>query len=334
MAKPTHINLSTTPDAILATMRKELAGARYQKRKAYGNARQYEAWKQAMKEKALREKKSLTSGITEWTSPTGNHWLMYSHWEYLPKVNRVLSTHAAFIFYETFGSCGAFFPTFPYGERKPSGVIIFTSHFFLRRVDRTDVQSQSKEMIQEFMNSDFIRSVTGQNKIGGDVYMRFHSGYGEGKTVCLNPLVVEMRTFLNEKELTKAQRKRLQCADYDGRIIQKLGDTASPETLKVLQRSATIFASIAQAWNGFDTKKYDMREVVCVFAEAMPDDYFGFAVNGKTPTRETGNKFIEETINTLIKVAEHYGYTDWEPDRVLDAMHQIAVKGYAEKPEK
>jgi hypothetical protein len=323
-AKPQHINLSTEPADIIATMAAEMSAVRYHKRKAYGGTRKYELWKEQLKERALQEKKNQMSDITEWISNVGNRWVMYSFDEYLPKVDRVLPCHAAFIYYETLNSCGAFFPCFPQGSQKPNGVAIFTSHFFQRLSERANIPYRSKAMIQEFISSNFMRSISSQDKVGGEAYMRFRCGYGIGVVRSTEPYVVEVRTFLTDEQLSPSQRKRMKIADIDARIIELLGDAAGKETLQMLERIGYYFCKLAEQWNGFNPKDYTSREILVMVAESLPPTYFDWLMDDSKMLPGIGEKIVSDTCDTMIRMADSLGYEGWTHDRIQQAMVELA----------
>ena len=299
---------------------------RYQKRKAYGGRRKYEAWKQALHDRALSEKQSQISELTEYISPVGNRWVMYSSMEYLPESGHVLPTHAAFIYYETYGSCGAFFPTFQPGSQAPNGVVIFTSHFFLRMCERAKVEFRSKAMIQEFISTNFMRSVSSQDKKGGEMIMRFRNGYGLGKVKSVEPYVVEVRTFLTDEELTPSQRKRLKTADLHARIIERLGVTATPQTLQVVENIAYYFAVLAQLWEGFNPKDYTSAELLLMVVNQMSPTFFDSYMGGTHMTEDETEQFADDTSAVIVRMAENMGYKDWTLERVQYGIADIVER--------
>ena len=324
--KPQRINLSTKPADIVNTMATELKAVLYQKRKAHGGTRKYEAWKQELHDRAMNEKQNQMSELMEYISPVGNRWVMYSSMEYLPESKHVLPTHASFIYYETYGSCGAFFPTFAHGSRVPNGVVIFTSHFFLRMCDRAKIPFRSKAMIQEFIATNFMRSVSGQDKVGGEMIMRFRNGFGRGKVKSVEPYVVEVRTFLTDEELTPSQRKHLRIADLHAHIVDRLGITASPFTLEVLERVAYFFAVLAQQWEGFNPKDYSSVELLTIVVDQMSPNFFDRLLGEGRMTNAEMEQYVDDTCALIISVAESFGYKGWTVERVrqgvVDVMRQ------------
>ncbi len=323
--KPQRINLSTPPEDIVATMAMELKHVLYQKRKAYGGKRKYEAWKRELQNKALTEKKNQISDLTDYISPVGNRWVMYSSMEYFAKSGHVLPTHAAFIYYETYGSCGAFFPLFPEGERTPNGVMIFTSHFFLRMCERTKVEFRSKAMIQEFITTNFLRTSSGRDEEGAESVVRFRNGYGLGKTISVIPYVIEIRTFLADEELSPSQRKRLKTPDLHGQIMGCLGWAATTETLQVVKQITHFFSVLAQLWEGFDPKQYTSAELMMMAAKQMSPNFFDPYMGGGTMTWSETEQFADDLVAVIVRVAENLGYKGWTTERVRQGIADVIV---------
>lgn len=323
--KPQRINLSTPPEDIVATMAMELKHVLYQKRKAYGGKRKYEAWKQALEDKALSEKQNQVSEITDYISPAGNRWVMYSFMEYFAESNHVLPCHAAFIYYETYGSCGAFFPLFPQGDsRRPNGAMIFTSHFFLRMCERARVEFRSKGMIKEFITANFLRSASSIDKEGVEVVMRFRNGYGLGKVKSVVPYVIEIRTFLTDEELSPSQHKRLKAPDLNGQIMDRLGWAATTETLQVVERIAYFFAVLAQLWEGFNPKQYSSSELMMMVVNQMSPNFFDPYLGGGTMTRTETEQFADDSVAVIVRVAENLGYKGWTAERVYQGIAEVS----------
>lgn len=218
--KPVRVNLSTKPEEIIATMREEIDGEDYQFRKKYGGRRKYEQYEDKMVDDALINRQSSSTELNEHISKVGNRWITYTHVEYYPKAIYAQAYHMSFIYYETYGSCGAFFPMYDPDKSKnrkkngsglPTGVVIFTSHFFLRMSERTGKAYRSKELIQEFIST---KNEGGfQTDEDGDVIVKFKGGYGFGKEKSKNPTVIEVRTFLTDEQLTPAQRRKVERLD-------------------------------------------------------------------------------------------------------------------------
>ena len=118
--KPQKINLSTQPAELLATMQAELPVAWYHYRKQIGSALQYLKHESRLLDQALAEQRSLVSETNEYISKVGNRWITYVHTEYFPQALHAMATRVSFIYYETYASCGAFFPLYPHASSRPS----------------------------------------------------------------------------------------------------------------------------------------------------------------------------------------------------------------------
>jgi len=216
--EPKKINLSTQPKELLATMREEVPVAWYHFRKTIGSTLQYQKHESLLLDQAIAERKSLVSDINEWISKVGNRWITYVHTEYFPRAMNAIATHVSFIYYETYASCGAFFPMYPppsvgkKGKQKkqqPDGIIIYTDHFFYQMSERTGKKYRSKELIREFITTRDSHAM--QTDEDGELAVRFVGGYGFGKWWEEDGIrVCQVRTYLNEKgrdSLNKRQQR-------------------------------------------------------------------------------------------------------------------------------
>lgn len=218
------INLSTNPEDIISTMRKELPSAEYFFHKSYGGSRKYAVFENKLLDKAGEEEQAQITDTNDYISKEGNRWKTYTHVEYYPKACYAQAYHFSFIYYETYGSCGAFFPSFPSKSNgktikrtKPNGVTIYTSHFFLRMSERTGIPYRSAALIQEFISTRKPSSC--QADEDGCVIVKFKGGYGFGVEKSKSPRVLEIRTFLTEKQLTPKQKKKCEIIDAYDEIV-------------------------------------------------------------------------------------------------------------------
>ena len=199
-------------------MQAEVHVAWYQFRKTIGSTLQYQKHEDKLLDQALAEKQSLVSDTVEWISKVGNRWITYVHTEYFPHAMHALATHVSFIYYETYASCGAFFPLYPptsagkngkQKKRQPDGIIIYTDHFFLQMSNRTGKKYRSKELIREFITTRDAHAM--QMDDDGELVVRFIGGYGFGKWWEQDGIrVCQVRTYLNEKgrdSLNKRQQR-------------------------------------------------------------------------------------------------------------------------------
>lgn len=221
--KPVKINLSTQPAELLATMQAELPVAWYHYRKQIGSSLQYQKHEDRLLDQALTEQRSIVSDVGEWISKVGNRWITYVHHEYFPQALHAMATRVSFVYYETYASCGAFFPLYApptvsrSGKQKkqvPIGIIIYTDHFFLQMSNRTGKKYRSKELIREFVTTRDAHAM--QADEDGSLVVRFIGGYGFGKWWEQDGIrVCQVRTYLNEKGGDSLNRRQQ-------RLVEKL----------------------------------------------------------------------------------------------------------------
>lgn len=222
--KPVKINLSTQPAELLATMKEELPVAWYHYRKLIGSSLQYQKHEDRLLDQALEERHSLVSDTGEWISKVGNRWITYVHTEYFPQALHAMNTRVSFIYYETYASCGAFFPIYspPSASLKgkkqkrlePDGVLIFTDHFFYQMSQRTGKKYRSRELIREFVTTRDAHAMQADDD--GGLVVRFIGGYGFGKWWEEDGIrVCQVRTYLNEKGGDSLNRRQQ-------RLVEKL----------------------------------------------------------------------------------------------------------------
>lgn len=221
--KSVKINLSTQPRELLDTMQEELPVAWYHYRKQIGSSLQYQKHEDHLLDQALAEQCSLVSDISEYISKVGNRWMTYVHTEYFPQALHAMATHVSFVYYETYASCGAFFPLYAppsvknRGKQKkqaPTGIVIYTDHFFLQMSNRTGKKYRSKELIREFVTTRDAHAMQADDD--GSLVVRFVGGYGFGKWWEQDGIrVCQVRTYLNEKGGDSLNRRQQ-------RLVEKL----------------------------------------------------------------------------------------------------------------
>lgn len=219
-AKPVRVNLSTKTQDIIATMREEMPKAQYFFRKQFGGKQKYLKDEDALLDKALAEQQDQLTDIDYYISPAGNRWMTYTHVVYFPRAKYAHAFHYSFIYYETFGSCGAFFPSYSPKQMKdglvkqkgqPDEVIVFTSHFFYQMSERTGIEYRSKELIKKFVSEKCEHAMTADED--GDVIAKFKGGHGFGKEMTREPRKVEVRTYLTDEQLNNKQKRKCEAVD-------------------------------------------------------------------------------------------------------------------------
>ena len=282
--EPKKINLSTQPKELLDAMHAEVPVAWYHYRKTIGSALQYRKHENRLTDQAIAERRSLVSDTVEWISKVGNRWITYVHTEYFPHAMSAIATHVSFIYYETYASCGAFFPMYPPpssskdGKKKqqPNGIIIYTDHFFLQMSNRTGKKYRSKELIREFITTRDSHAM--QMDDDGELVVRFVGGYGFGKWWEGDGIrVCQVRTYLNEKGRDSLNRRQQQLVEklnayavlFEGGmynpdvardtavsqslllnpdVLTSIGDKIDPETLQQITSNPTTQAEYHQTF--------------------------------------------------------------------------------------
>ena len=247
--KPVKINLSTQPAELLATMCEELPVAWYHYRKQIGSSLQYQKHEDRLLDQALEEQRSLVSDIGEYISKVGNRWMTYVHTEYLPQALHAMATHVSFVYYETCASCGAFFPLYAppsvknRGKQKkqvPTGIVIYTDHFFYQMSVRTGKKYRSKELIREFVTTRDAHAMQADDD--GGLVVRFVGGYGFGKWWQQDGIrVCQVRTYLNEKggdSLNRRQQRLVEKLNAYAVLLE--GGMYNPDVMRDTIVSASI----------------------------------------------------------------------------------------------
>lgn len=249
--KAVAVNLSTKVEDIIATMREEMPKAEYFYRKKYGGRRKYQKLEEHLLDMALDEEKDQFTDIDYYISPVGNRWITYTQAKYYPKAKYAQAFVYSFIYYETYGSCGAFFPTYTdsqlnNGKTTAKSVIdsvaTYTSHFFYQMSERTGIEYRSKELIRKFLSERLERAMSVSED--GEVIVKFKGGHGFGKEISKNPQSVEIRTYLTDEQLNNKQKRKCEFVDIlhelhkDGTCIKDIAlntelnmDFTSKETL-------------------------------------------------------------------------------------------------------
>ena len=154
--------------------------------------------------------KFATSEPVEHITKSGNRWMVYLKAERYGE-KTIVHQLQAFCYYETYGSLGAFVPI--YKDNKINACTIFSSHFFLRMKQRLGLGMLNKDVLKRFI--EYITLLHSEDKGKGEhgeheaeVYL--YGAVGRGVFRGNDFDVLEVKTFLTEAELSKAQLARLQ----------------------------------------------------------------------------------------------------------------------------
>lgn len=233
--KAVKVNLSTKAADVLATIREEQPKAWYFFRKKYGSRMKYDDAEDQMLDKALEEKCDQFTDIDYYISPVGNRWMTYVQVQYFPKAHYAMAFHYTFIYYETYASCGAFFPMYSNKQTKsgavkkngvPDSIIRYTDHFFYQMSERTGIEYRSKELIRKFISERCEHALTADEN--GEVVLKFKGGHGFGKEIAKRPQFIDVRTYLGDEQLNNHQKRMCEPVDQlyeltrDGMFIKEV----------------------------------------------------------------------------------------------------------------
>lgn len=207
------VNLSTPSNELIAQIWAEADKAEYWHKKRFAS----KTAKQELAEKYTRiyeetGQQKFVGECTEYKSPSGNRWYVM---DFVQKIDGGFATSVSyFVYYETYESIGCFVPVYQaYDLTSPAekGVNIFTSHFFQRYCEREDIAYKSREMLSHFaFDFRYMQADPYHDDVHGDYEVHRMRRKGIIKAVRRkdSPLVVEMRTFLADKNLSPSEKKR------------------------------------------------------------------------------------------------------------------------------
>ena len=365
-----HINLSTQPADIMQTMLLEIPVVRYHFYKNFGGRNKYLKHEDELTDRALAEKCDQVTEISEHISHKGNRWLSYTHAEYFPKALYTQAWVHSFIYYETYASCGAFFPMYrprkSQGKAKKNagntndeiyGVIIYTDHFFLRMADRTGKPYRSRELIREFITTKQTHAV--QADEDGEVIIKFKDGYGFGKQLSDNPVTLEIRTFLTDRQLSAKQRRKCERVDAlaefnkDGMFLKNVAahtayhrdwndeDAALDGQKKLdaarklgLERPMVLMSAVHLCFvhaleELLPGAKVTMQQSAVIAAEtggnALPLVQKWAFVDGKTMTQQQERDFKEDLLDVMVRNARQLKLKSLTRERIEGCLDRIVA---------
>lgn len=359
--KPVKVNLSTKSADVLATIREEQPKAWYYFRKNYGSKLKYEKAEDQMLDKALEEKQDQFTDIDFWISPVGNRWMTYVQVQYFPKAHYALAFHYSFIYYETFSSCGAFFPMYSPKQTKdgkvkkkgrPDSVIRYTDHFFYQMSERTKIEYRSKELIRKFISERCEHALTTDED--GEVVLKFKGGHGFGKEIAKRPQFIDCRTFLRDEELNNKQKRMCEPVDMlyeltkDGMFIKDVAlntafyqdyteEEAAKEGMKKLTAikklgmekhmlmMAAIHMSFVRILEDILHIKLDMKQqaVISHVVGECGKDLVAKWVGQDASSPEKDNEFQDDLIEVMVKCAKKLKLRFVNRESITKRMNEI-----------
>jgi hypothetical protein len=249
-------------------------------------------------------------------------------------------------------------------EGQADGVMIFTSHFFQRMSERTGKAYRSKELIQEFISTKSTQA--SQTDEDGEVIVKFKGGYGFGVEKSLSPHVVEIRTYLTDKQLTPKQRRKVERVDAyaelisDGMYLKEVALHSAYHTYNTPEKAAANGLKKLKAMKKLGLEKPMMLQsalhlsfvriledilhlkltmpqsaLICQFEmecgiDEMVHKYIDF--DGRTATEEENKQFMADAIDFFCKVAKKMKLKSVNRETITDRINEI-VKDSQEKAE-
>ena len=369
--KPVKVNLSTKSADVLATIREEQPKAWYYFRKKYGSKLKYEKAEDQMLDKALEEKCDQFTDIDYWISPVGNRWMTYVQVQYFPKAHYALAFHYSFIYYETFSSCGAFFPMYSPKQTKdgkvkkkgvPDSVIRYTDHFFYQMSERTKIEYRSKELIRKFISERCEHALTTDED--GEVVLKFKGGHGFGKEIAKRPQFIDCRTFLRDEELNNKQKRMCEPVDMlyeltkDGMFIKDVAlntafyqdyteEEAAKEGMKKLTAikklgmekhmvmMAAIHMSFVRILEDILHIKLDMKQqaVISHVVGECGKDLVAKWVGQDASSPEKDKEFQDDLIEVMVKCAKKLKLRFVNRESITKRMNEIREEAKQENKE-
>ena len=203
------INLSTPNEELLKELDSDYRKLGYWMEKKVGGQRKKQELQDNLVKKYLLTGKVQTSNPLEYISTNGNKW--YGYYKTFNIGGIPLANSIGFIYYETYGSIGAFVPISSKSVQGCDGVVVFPSHFFLRLSQRLGVGVRSREVIKRFL--DIIDNMVIEYKGDSDkrkdeVEVSFSDSVWRGYWKNGDPRVVVLNTFLKHTELSETNKRK------------------------------------------------------------------------------------------------------------------------------
>lgn len=207
------ITINSKPEEIIKELKEGYQKASYWHIKHYGGQKKYDQ----MRDNLLRTKEDLKTGdIVEYIDNNGNRWRIFECCRYYPEAKMSYTNVMAFVYHETYQSCGAYVPTFRKdvcdgNEIEVMDVVYYTEHFFLRFCDRLGIKFKSSAMIKKFLEVAPGLTIQPRNEYMGkfqkaDFALPASLGrgvikpYGKGN-------IFEVKTYLTNAQLSPKQRR-------------------------------------------------------------------------------------------------------------------------------
>jgi hypothetical protein len=211
------INLSTPSDQLLAEIETDMQKVMWWLNKEKGNTTRSNKRKELARKYRARwaeEKKRFIGDTLEYKSALGNRWFCYDVVQKPAGAYDIMVGVDKFIYWETLGSIGAFLPQWWTDAETMTAhpsCLIYTSHFFQRFCERAKIQFRSREMVMSFVSELNYKPYKEDTDKDGNPILVFrmnHTGFAYAVRRKDNPLVIEVRTYLDETNMSPSKLKR------------------------------------------------------------------------------------------------------------------------------
>jgi hypothetical protein len=207
------INLSTPSQQMLDELNVDLERIEYWQQRWHSGA-DWIAASQRNRARWNKERKPFIASEHEYKSVNGNRWYCFDIPFWPEGFDDLQMLSASFIYYETYASIGAFIPKYVMNEQTnmmDDACVIYTSHFFERYCERMKIPFRSRQMVLEFASIIAFNPLKDDTDKDGRpiVVSRMpKAGYTYGVRRKDNPNIIEMRTFLSDKNMTPTKLRR------------------------------------------------------------------------------------------------------------------------------
>ncbi len=210
------INLSTPSDILLSEIEDDLKKLTWWLNKTKGpniRSRKRKELTNKYHKRWLEEKRTFIGDTVEYKSPNGNRWFAYDKIFKPQWSSDIIVGIDKFIYWETFGSIGAFVPQWwtDTDGKQPPACLIYTSHFFERYSERAKVPFRSRTMVMSFISELTFKPYQEDTDKDGNPILVFRmnrTGFAYAVRRKDNPHVIEVRTYLDETNMTPTKLKR------------------------------------------------------------------------------------------------------------------------------
>ena len=207
------INLSTQSQQLLDELNIDLKRMEYWQQRWHSGTDWIKTGRE-YRRKWNETRKPFLGERHEYKSQLGNRWYCFDIPFWPEGFDDLMTLHSSFIYYETYASIGAFIPKFMMNKETnmmDDACVIYTSHFFERYCERLKIPFRSREMVLEFASIIAFNPLTDDTDKDGRpiVVSRMpKAGFTYGVRRNDNPNIIEMRTFLSDKNMYPSKLKR------------------------------------------------------------------------------------------------------------------------------